>query len=267
MMPSRCPVCNSEIVRLPDEAAYRCPNRSSCPAQLVEGLRYFASRNGMNIKGLGKKLCERLIASGKVKSLIDIYALELSDWTELDKIAEKSADNILAELELSKTRPFVNLITALGIPDVGKEVAALLVERFGSLDSLVSADENELSSVDGIGPVIAKSVHEFFRNDENMKMMNKFREMGFSMGSEILIRDKKLDGKIFVFTGALSSMTREQAGELVKSFGGKTSSSVSSKTSYVVAGENSGSKLTKAETLGIKIISESEFLEMIRAQG
>ncbi|MBQ6110835.1 MAG: NAD-dependent DNA ligase LigA, partial [Synergistaceae bacterium] len=136
----------------------------------------------------------------------------------------------------------------------------------GNLDSLISADESDLSSVEGIGPVIAKSVHEFFRNAENMKMMNKFREMGFSMGSEILIRDKKLDGKIFVFTGALSSMTREQAGELVKSFGGKTSSSVSSKTSYVVAGENSGSKLTKAETLGIKIISESEFLEMINAQ-
>ena len=266
MMPSRCPACNSEIVRLPDEAAYRCPNRASCPAQLVEGLRYFASRQGMNIKGLGKKLCERLIASGKVKSLIDIYTLELSDWVELDKIADKTANNILNELELSKTRPFVNLITALGIPDAGKEVAALLVERFGSLDSLINADESELSSVDGIGPVIAKSVHEFFRNDENMKMMNRFREMGFSMGSEILIRNKKLAGKIFVFTGALSSMTRDEAGELVKSFGGKTSSSVSSKTSYVVAGENSGSKLTKAETLGIKIISESEFLEMINAQ-
>ena len=266
MMPARCPACNSEIVRLPDEAAYRCPNRSSCPAQLAEGLRYFASRQGMNIKGIGKKLCERLIASGKVKSLFDIYTLELSDWIELEKIADKTADNILAELELSKTRPFVNLITALGIPDVGKDTAALLVERFGTLDSLINADESNLSSVDGIGPMIAKSVHEFFRNAENMKMMNRFRELGFSMGSEILIRDKKLAGKIFVFTGALSSMTREQAGELVKSFGGKTSSSVSKKTSYVVAGDNTGSKLEKAKKLSIKIISESEFLEMINSQ-
>ena len=268
MMPERCPACNSEIVRLPDEAAYRCPNRASCPAQLVEGLRYFASRNGMNIKGIGKKLCERLISSGKVKSLSDIYELELSDLVELEKIAEKSADNILSELELSKTRPFVNLITALGIPDVGKDTASLLVERFGNLDSLINADENDLSSVDGIGPVIAKSVHEFFRNDENMKMMKKFREMGFSMGSEnVTTENRKLDGRIFVFTGALSSMTRENAGELVKSFGGKTSSSVSKKTSYVVEGENSGSKLEKAEKLGIKIISESEFLDMIKAQG
>ena len=268
MMPERCPACNSEIVRLPDEAAYRCPNRASCPAQLVEGLRYFASRNGMNIKGIGKKLCERLISSGKVKSLSDIYELELSDLVELEKIAEKSADNILSELELSKTRPFVNLITALGIPDVGKDTASLLVERFGNLDSLINADESDLSSVDGIGPVIAKSVHEFFRNDENMKMMKKFREMGFSMGSEnVTTENRKLDGRIFVFTGALSSMTRENAGELVKSFGGKTSSSVSKKTSYVVEGENSGSKLEKAEKLGIKIISESEFLDMIKAQG
>lgn len=267
MMPSRCPACDSEIVRLPDETAYRCPNRSSCPAQLVEGLRYFASRNGMNIKGIGKKLCERLIASGKVKSLIDIYSLELSDWIELEKIADKTADNILSELELSKTRPFVNLITALGIPDVGKDTASLLVGHFGNLDSLISADESDLSSVEGIGPVIAKSVHEFFRNAENMKMMNKFREMGFSMGSEnIAGESKKLNGKIFVFTGALSSMTREHAEELVKSFGGKTSSGVSRKTSYVVAGENSGSKLMKAEKLGIKILSESEFLEMINSQ-
>ena len=267
VMPSRCPACDSMVVRLPDEAAYRCTNRASCPAQLVEGLRYFASRSGMNIKGIGKKLCEKLVASGKVRSLIDIYGLELSDWIELDKIADKTADNILSELEASKSRPFVNLITALGIPDVGKGAAALLVERFGNLDSLIEADESDISSIEGIGPVIAKSVHEFFRNDENMKMMNRFRELGFSMGSEkIAIENKKLDGKIFVFTGALSSMTRDEAGELVKSFGGRTSTSVSSKTSYVVAGENSGSKLEKAEKLGITILSEQEFLGMINAQ-
>ena len=267
-MPSRCPACDSDVIRLPGESAYRCTNRASCPAQLVEGLKYFASRSGMNIKGLGKKLCEKLIASGKVKRISDIYALELSDWIELDKIAEKTAYNILSELEGSKSRPFVNLITAMGIPDVGKTAAALLVERFGNLDSLINADESDISSIDGIGPVIAKSVHEFFRNDENMKMINTFRDMGFSMGSENIADMNvkgKLDGKIFVFTGALSSMTRDEAGELVKSFGGKTGTSVSSKTDYVVSGENAGSKLTKAENLGIRILNEQEFLNMINS--
>lgn len=266
IMPSRCPACDSEVIRLPDEAAYRCTNRASCPAQLVESLRYFASRSGMNIKGIGKKLCEKLVASGKVKRISDIYELKSSDWLELDKIADKSADNILSELEVSKSRPFVNLITALGIPDVGKGAAALLVERFGDIDSLINAGESDISSIDGIGPVIAKSVHEFFRNDENMKMIKKFRDMGFSMGSEkISVENKKLDGKIFVFTGALSSMTRDEASELVKSFGGRTSSSVSSKTDYVITGENAGSKLTKAEKLGITILNEQEFFNMINS--
>ena len=267
VMPERCPACDSEIVRLPNEAAYRCPNRASCPAQLVEGLKYFASRSGMNIKGIGKKLCEKLIASGKVKRLSDIYELEVSDWVELEKIADKTAENILAELELSKSRPFVNLITALGIPDVGSGAASLLTEHFGDLDAMMKADESEISSIDGIGPVIAKSVHEFFRNDENMKLMKKFSEMGFTMSIEKFAGEaRKLEGKIFVFTGALSSMTREKASALVKSFGGKTASSVSSNTNYVVAGENSGSKFTKAEKLGIKIISEQEFLDMMNSE-
>ena len=262
-MPSRCPACDSEVIRLPGEAAYRCTNRASCPAQLVEGLKYFASRSGMNIKGIGKKLCERLIASGKIKRISDIYALEISDWVELDKIADKTAHNIISELEESKSRPFVNLITALGIPDVGASAAALLVERFGNIDALISADESDISSIDGIGPVIARSVHEFFRNDENMKMIDTFREIGFKMSSDKIPAVKgKLEGKIFVFTGALLSMTREQAGELVKSFGGRTSTSVSSKTDYVVSGENAGTKLTKAEKLGIKILSEQEFMNL-----
>jgi DNA ligase (NAD+) len=156
----------------------------------------------------------------------------------------------------------------MGIPDVGKTAAALLVERFSNLDALINADESDISSIDGIGPVIAKSVHEFLRNDENMKMINTFRDMGFSMGSENIADMNvkgKLDGKIFVFTGALSSMTRDEAGELVKSFGGKTGTSVSSKTDYVVSGENAGSKLTKAENLGIRILNEQEFLNMINS--
>ena len=280
MMPAKCPACNSEIVRLPEEAAYRCPNRASCPAQLKEGLRYFASRDGMNIKGLGKSLAEKLIDSGKIKALSDIYMLKLEDWMTLDKIAKKSAQNILAELEASKSRPFVNLLTALGILGVGKNAASLLVDKFGNIDNLKAADENEISEIEGIGPVIARSVHEFFGNQANLKLIEDFRSLGLSMGDDVrnvksildgetFTHDEtgekvnELDGKIFVFTGSLSSMTRDEASEKVKALGGKVSSSVSKKTDYVILGDKAGSKLKKAEDLGIKILTEQEFLNII----
>ncbi|MBQ6772725.1 MAG: NAD-dependent DNA ligase LigA [Synergistaceae bacterium] len=262
-MPSYCPACNSEIVRLPDEAAFRCPNRASCPAQLIESLRYFASRNGMNIKGLGKSLAAKLIESGKVKSLSDIYKLTPEDWTSLEKIKDKSAENIMSELESSKQRPFVNLLTALGIKDVGKNAAELIVDHFGNVDAIMNASESELSQIEGVGPVIAKSIHEFFRNESNLALIQDFRAMGFSMGSEIITTGDKLQGKIFVFTGTLDSMTRDEAGVKVKALGGRVSNSVSAKTSYLVAGDKTGSKLVKAEKLGVKILSEQEFLELV----
>ena len=218
----------------------------------------------MNINGIGKKLAEKLTASGKIHSLSDIYTLTLEDWTTLDKIGEKSAENLLAELNASKSRPFANLITALGIPEVGKNTAALLTERFSDIDSLMNADEESLADVEGVGAVIAGSVHEFFRNEENVKMIETFRAMGFTMSSEKKNVIGKFEGKTFVFTGGLSSMTRDEAGEKVKALGGRVASSVSKKTDYVVAGEKAGSKLSKAESLGVKILSEDEFTEMIR---
>ena len=263
MMPGKCPACNSEIVRIADEAAYRCPNRASCPAQLSESLKYFASRDGMNIKGIGRKLAEKLTASGKIHSLSDIYTLTAEDWMTLDKISTKSAKNLLAELESSKSRPFVNLITALGIPDTGKNTAGLIINHFGNIDALMNATEDELSRIDGVGEVIARSVHEFFRNDDNRKMIENFRAMGFNMGGEIQTVSNKLEGKIFVFTGTLETMTRNEAAERVMSFGGLFSNSVTLKTSYLVAGENPGSKLRKAESLGVTILTEQEFLNMI----
>ena len=265
-MPEKCPVCNSDVVRMQNEAAYRCSNRASCPAQLVEALNYFASRNGMNIKGVGRKLSAKLIASGKVKTLSDIYTLTLEEWTTLDKVGKKTAQNLLSQLEASKKQPLVNLITALGIPDVGKNAAGLLVEHFGNIDAMRKADEKEISQIAGIGEVIAHSVHEFFRNDANITLIENFRAMGFSMGSSIIISNNILEGKSFVFTGALSSMTREQAGEKVKSLGGRVSGSVSAKTDYVVVGDKPGSKLTKAEKLGVKILTEQEFLDILNAQ-
>ena len=262
-MPEKCPACGSEVVRLQDEAAFRCPNRASCPAQLVEGLNYFASRDGMNIKGLGRTLAEKLIASGMIHRLSDIYTLKAEDWTTLDKIGEKTAANLMAELEASKSQPLVNLVTALGILYVGKNTAGLLVNHFGSLDAMITASQEEIAAIDGIGEVIAESVHDFFSNAENVKLIEDFRAMGFKMNEALPAKTGKLSGKTFVFTGTLS-MTREKAGELVKALGGKVATSVSTKTSCVVAGEKAGAKLAKAEKLGITILSEAEFLELLK---
>lgn len=258
-MPETCPACGSTVVRLPEEAAYRCPNRSSCPAQLTESLNYFASRDGMDIRGIGKKLAEQV--SKKIHRLSEIYTLTFEDWMTFDRIKETSATKILEELEASKSRPFANFITALGIPDVGKNMAALLAEHFGNIDALMSADEEKLSELELVGKVTAHSIHEFFRNDENVKMIEDFRKMGFTLEAEA--HSNELEGKTFVFTGALETMTREEAGEKVRALGGKVSGSVSSKTDYVVAGEKAGSKLRRAEELGVLILTEQEFLAKI----
>lgn len=264
-MPTKCPSCGSDVIRLPGEVAVRCPNRASCPAQLKESIKYFASRDGMDIKGFGNRLAANLVDSGKIKKISDIYTLKVNDWLELDKIADKSAASIVSELEASKHRPFVKFITALGIPDVGKGAAALLIERFRSIEELMNASEDEIASIDGIGPVIARSVHEFFRNEANLQLINDFRALGFSMKAEGEAINNKLKGAIFVFTGTLSGMTREEAGERVRSLGGKVSNSISAKTGYLVAGDKTGTKLQKAEKLGVKILSEKEFFDILKS--
>ena len=278
-MPEKCPVCNSEIIKIPGEAAHRCPNRASCPAQLKESLKYFASRDAMNIKGLGNILCTSLIETKKVKILSDIYKLKIDDliglnWTTRtskktgevtnSKVGKTMANSIIKEIENSKSRPFVNLLIALGIRGVGKNAAYLLVNHFGNIDAIKNASEEEISSIEGLGPTIANSVHEFFRNEENVKLIENFRSTGLQTGQEKNIKENRFDGKIFVFTGTLSTMTREEAGEKVKSFGGKVSNSVSSKTNFLVAGDKAGSKLIKAEKLGVKVFSENEFLDLLK---
>ena len=274
-MASRCPVCGSAVIRLDDEAAHRCVNRLSCPAQLKESLKYFASRNGMDIKGLGDSLAGKLVESGKVKTLTDIYKLELRDWLALDKVQEKTARNIMKQIEVSKQRPFENVLTALGIPDVGKSVAALLVEHFNSIDAIMAASEDDIASIEGVGSVIARSVCQFFT--ANQELISHLKELGFNLtvASPVMSgssgSSEPSDGavanvnpffvnKTFVFTGMLSSMTRDEASSKAKSRGAKVSSSISSKTDYLVAGNKAGSKLQKAEKLGVKILSEEEFL-------
>ena len=263
-MPKKCPACGSEIVRIPGEVAYRCPNRASCPAQLKESIKYFASRDGMNIKGLGNRLASNLVDTGKVRILSDIYMLKYEDWITLDKVRDKMAQFILVELEASKNRPFVNLLTALGIREVGKNAAALLVEYFHDIDAIINATETDIISIETLGETIADSLHEFFRNEENLHLIENFRAIGLKMSDENILRKSgELSGKTFVFTGTLSSMTREQAWEKVKALGARVSNSVSSKTSYLVAGDKTGSKLQKAEKLGVKILTEQEFLNML----
>ena len=277
-MPERCPACNSEIVKIPGEVAYRCVNRASCPAQLKESIKYFASRDGMNIKGLGNTLSASLVKAGKVKKLSDIYKLKLDDWIGLEwtklnsgekvtvrRVQISMAESITEEIENSKSRPLVNLITALGIDEVGRSTAGILVEHFRNIDAMISADENEIASIEGIGPIIARSVHEFFKSEENLNLIKEFRSMGFKMsGDSAPVKENRFENKIFVFTGTLSSMTRDQAGEKVKALGGKVSNSISKKTNFLVAGEKTGSKLNKAEKFGVKILSENEFLDLIR---
>ena len=263
-MPKECPACGSPAVRLPGEVAVRCPNRASCPAQLKEGIRYFASRGGMDIRGLGDKLAEQLVEKKIIESLADIYDLTREDIMGLDRMGEKSAQNLMESIENSKRRPLSALIAALGIRFVGDKVADILADHFGSMDALQAVSEEDLAQVDGIGPVIASSVEAFFHDDANRELLARFGKSGVNMtGTVRILREGVFSGMTVVFTGEMLSITRSEAEKRVKELGGKFAGSVSAKTSLVVAGEKAGSKLDKARDLGIRIIDETEFLQML----
>ena len=256
-MPDRCPVCGAAVVRIEGEAAHRCSNQLSCPAQLAEALKHFAARDGMDIRGLGASLAGKMIAARLVKSVLDLYKLKPADLLKLDKVQEKTAKNLLTQIEASKQRPLENVITALGIPGVGKSVAGLLVDKFGSLEEMSRASEDDVSSIDGVGSVIAKAVHDFLSRE----LVDELKTLGINTvaAQSMVIENSFFSGKTFVFTGTLS-MTRDEAAARVKALGGKVGSSISSKTDYLVAGEKAGSKLQKAEKLGVKILTEEEFM-------
>ena len=260
-MPERCPVCGAKVVRLPDEAAHRCTN-SACPAQVKERIRYFASKNAMDIEGLGVKLVAQLVDKGLVKDVGDLYFLTKEQLASLDRMAEKSAENLLEALERSKEREPARVLCALGIRHVGEHVARVLMDHFGSIDRLAKASADELESVPGIGPEVAGSVVDFFSHEENMRVLEKLKRAGLKFEVEKEAAGP-LSGKKFVFTGTLSSMTRSEAEELIRKLGGEASSSVSRRTDYVVVGENPGSKLERARQLGVKTITEEEFLRMV----
>ncbi len=265
-MPERCPECNSRIHKAEDEVAYRCVN-AACPAKRKESLLHFASRHAMNIDGLGGKLVDQLVDKKLVKDVADLYKLDLETLAGLERMAEKSAQNLLDEIAASKKSSLARLIYALGIRFVGERTGQLLAEHFGSLDKMAEASEEELTEVTEVGPKVAQSIVEFFSEAANRELIRKLKHAGLNLKEERKApKDTRLAGKSFVFTGTLERRTREEAGEQVVSHGGKVISFVSKDTDYVVVGADPGSKYDKARTLGIEILDEAAFEKLIGAK-
>ncbi len=258
-MPKHCPECGSTIHKDEDGVAYRCVN-ASCPAKRKESLLHFAGRHAMNIDGLGDKIVDQLVDKGLVKDVADLYLLKLEDLAALDRMAEKSAQNLLDEIEASKKNNLARLIYALGIRFVGERTAQLLAEHFSSLEELAAAKEEQLVGVPEVGPKVAAAIVEFFSEPANRQLIKKLHKAGVHPTAEKReVKSQKFAGKTFVFTGSLSNRSREEAGELVQQHGGKVAGSVSKKTDYVVVGADPGSKYDKAKELGVTILTEAEF--------
>lgn len=269
--PTKCPECGTKVEKDEGGVYIRCPN-PSCPAQLRESLRFFASRAAMDIEGLGIKLIEQLTEAGLVTSFADVYRLKdrTDELLNLERMGQKSVDNLLAGIEASKSRPLWRLLTALNIRHVGTRTAQILAERFGALDEIAAQSAEALSEVNEIGPVIAESIHHYFHSEIGKKIVKELRHAGLNFGNKDDARspadvpaDGALAGKTLVVTGTMTRFSREEMQELIRKHGGHAASSVSKKTDYVVAGESAGSKLTKAQDLGVRILNENDFLELI----
>ena len=261
-MPEKCPECGTKVVRAEGEVDYRCVN-VNCPAKLRESILHFASRHIMNIEGMGEVLVNQLTEHDLVKNVADIYKLTKADLLSLERKADKSAQNVLDEIEASKKLPLERVIFGLGIRFVGERTAQFLAEHFGSMDALMKAAQEELQEVNEVGPRIAESIVEFFHEPKNRELVENLRKAGLTFTGKKKERGTKLVGKTFVLTGTLSLYTRDEAKNLIEDAGGRVSGSVSKKTDYVVAGTDAGSKLDKAKELGVKVISESEMQELL----
>ncbi|MFY9731673.1 MAG: NAD-dependent DNA ligase LigA [Candidatus Acidiferrales bacterium] len=265
-MPDKCPVCGTRVHRTEGEVAYRCVN-VSCPARRRESLLHFAGRHAMNIDGLGEKIVDQLIENNLVKDYADIYRLDLESLSNLERMAEKSTQNLLDEITASKKNSLERLIYGIGIPFVGERTAQLLARHFGSMEKLASASTEELLEVTEVGPKIAEGVHEFFSEPANRKLIDHLRSAGVNMKEERPTpKGTQFAGKTFVFTGTLERRSREQAEQLVAAYGGKAGGTVSKKTSYVVVGSDPGSKFDKAKTLGVPILDEAAFEKLLPAK-
>lgn len=261
-IPMVCPACGTEAVQDEDEAVIRCPN-IDCPAQLLRNIVHFASRNAMNIDGLGEAIVELLANMGYVKTVADLYTLTLADIMMLPGFKEKSAGNLISAIENSKKNELDRLIFALGIKGIGQRSAALLCQKFPTMDKLMNAEREEIVAIDNFGEILADNVYIAMREPHRIELIKRLREYGLNMNYTVKETGKKLEGLKFVLTGTLPTMTRDEAKALIESNGGKCSGSVSSKTNYVLAGEEAGSKLTKANELGIAVLTEEQFLRMI----
>jgi len=261
-MPAKCPECGGHVVRTEGEADHRCVN-ANCPAQLKETIRHFAARSVMNIEGMGESLVSQLVDRGLVRSVADIYDLTHEQLMNLERMGEKSAQNVLKEIEASKKLPLERVIYGLGIRMVGERTAEFLAQHFGSLDALMEASEEELEEVEEVGPRIAASIREFFQEKKNREMVERLRKAGLKFTGQKKQRGTQLAGKTFVLTGTLPNYPREEAKRMIEAAGGKVTGSVSKKTDYVVAGADAGSKLEKARELGVKVINEKEMEKLV----
>lgn len=266
--PERCPACDTPLERVEGEAAWRCPNFGICPAQLVRRVEHFVSRGALDIVGIGEKQAELFVSAGLIGDVADLYTLEAGQFEGMEGFGPKKIANLLAAIEESKQRPLDRLIVGLGIRFVGSVAAQDLANHFGSLDAIMAAGQADLEAIDGVGPVVAASVVDFFQHPQNQALVEKLRAAGLTLtgGAPRERRGDGLEGKTFVLTGTLPTMTREQAGALIVAHGGKVSESVSKKTSYVVAGASAGSKLAKAAQLGVPVLDEAGLLELVGGQ-
>lgn len=263
-MPKVCPVCGAKAVREEGEAAIRCTG-IECPAKLLRNIIHFVSKEGMDIDGLGENLVEQFIEKGLIQNIADIYKLTFENIASLKKNGTKFATNLVNAIEDSKNRPFYKLITALGIRHIGTKSAKTIAKHFKTMRNLMQAEVEEIAELEDVGQIMAESIYQFFKQEQTIDLIEKLENAGLNMKEETEEGvDERFKGFTFVLTGSLENYTREQAGEIIEKLGGKVSSSVSKKTSYVIAGEEAGSKLTKAQELGVTILNETEFMEMVK---
>ena len=262
-LPQTCPVCGAPVERDPDGAALRCTG-AECPAQRLRNLTHFASRNAMDIDGLGPAVLNQLIESGLVKTAADLYDLTAADIAPLERMGEKSAANAVAAIYKSRDNDLWRLIFALGIRQVGEKAAKVLARRFGTMQALSQATEEELTSIDDVGPITAAYIRQWMESPQSRDLLRRLEDAGINMSCKEELVDNRFAGMTFVLTGSLERFTREEAGQMIEQRGGKSASSVSKKTSYVVAGPGAGSKLRRAQELNIPVLTEDEFLELLK---
>jgi DNA ligase (NAD+) len=263
VMPAQCPVCGGEVYRPEAEAVWRCAN-VRCPAKIKESLLHFASRKAMKIDGLGEALVEQLVEKGLVKDPADLYALTLETLIPLERMGRKSAENLLEQIEASKQAELARVIFGLGIRYVGERTARVLAQHYSSMERIEKAAQEELEHTPEIGPVIAESISRFFHEPENLAVIEKLTAAGLNVASPTThLQSNTFTGKQFVLTGKLPSLSREEAAQLIEQHGGRVTASVSKKTDFVLAGEEAGSKLEKAQVLGIRVVDEAEFRRML----